>query len=77
MKIAVADLRLQFDIVTERFQHEVELFTEGITNTNDRIDLLSEEMRDRFAQTHGELRLITEGVAQLNARVVRLEEMRH
>jgi hypothetical protein len=68
-----ADLRLQFDIATERFQHEVELFAEGITNTNDRIDLLSEEMRDHFAETRAEMRLITEGVAQLHTRVVRLE----
>lgn len=67
------DLRLQFDIATERFQHEVELFAEGITNTNDRVDLLGEEMRDRFAEVHAEMRLITEGVAQLHTRVVRLE----
>src|SRR5206468_215655 len=83
-----AEIRRHFDVSTEEVKHEVRLLAEGLTRLDQKLDRTATDVRDEmrrgFADTqamikfsHAELdrrvRALEEGLADLQARVERLE----
>lgn len=73
LNVVTAETRRHFDVVAEGMRQDVKGVAEGCLTVSERVDRLTDEMNDRFSETNGELKLVTEAVGRLDTRVVKLE----
>jgi ubiquinone biosynthesis protein UbiJ len=81
---AVAELRQEnvetrrhFDVTTEDFRHQVQQVAEGVDIVNERVDRLSRDMKNEFAESRAMVQIsyseLTRRLSSLEDRVERLE----
>jgi predicted nucleic acid-binding Zn-ribbon protein len=77
MRVSTSDLRRHFDVTAEDFRHQVQQVAEGVDTVNERVDRLSRDMKNEFAESRAMVQIsyseLTRRLSSLEDRVERLE----